>query len=65
MKQELDRLETRIRQVAELCQTLREENQSLHRRLLALQQSNQQLSTRLDLAKTRLTAVLDTLPEDA
>lgn len=65
MKQELDTLETRIRQVAELCQMLRGENQNLQRRLLALEQSNQQLSSRLEAARTRLTAVLDTLPEDA
>ena len=37
---------------------------TLRQQLLASQQDNKQLSTRLDAAKTRLQALLDTLPED-
>ncbi len=65
MHAELDTLEARIRQVAELCQTLRRENIALRQQLLVSQQDNKQLNTRLDAAKTRLTAMLDSLPEDA
>jgi len=65
MHAELDTLQAKIRQVAELCQNLRRENIALRQQLLAVQQDNKQLNTRLDAAKTRLTAVLDSLPEDA
>ena len=64
MHAELDTLETKIRQVAELCHTLRQENTALRQQLLATQQDNKQLTTRLEAAKTRLQALLDTLPED-
>lgn len=65
MHAELDTLEAKIRQVAELCHNLRRENVTLRQQMLVLQQENKQLSTRLDAAKTRLTALLNTLPEDA
>lgn len=65
MHAELDTLEAKIRQVAGLCHNLRRENVTLRQQMLVLQQENKQLSTRLDAAKTRLTALLNTLPEDA
>ncbi|MCL5060998.1 MAG: hypothetical protein M1449_11310 [Candidatus Thermoplasmatota archaeon] len=64
MHAELDALEAKIRQVAELCHTLRRDNIALRQQLLAAQQDNKQLATRLDAARTRLQALLDTLPED-
>ena len=57
-------LEAKIRQVAELCHALRRENIALRQQLLAAQQDNKQLTTRLEAAKTRLQGLLDTLPED-
>ncbi len=65
MHAELDTLEAKIRQVAELSQTLRRENVALRQQLLTAQQDNKQLTTRLEAAKVRLNALLDTLPEDA
>ena len=64
MHAELDTLEAKIRQVAELCHTLRRENIALRQQLLSTQQDNKQLTTRLDTARTRLLTLLDTLPED-
>jgi cell division protein ZapB len=64
MHAELDTLEAKIRQVADLCHTLRQENIALRQQVLAAQQDNKQLTTKLDAAKTRLRALLDTLPED-
>jgi len=65
MHAELDTLEAKIRQVAELCQSLRQDNIALRQQVLAAQQDNKQLTTRLEAAKARLQALLDTLPEDA
>ena len=64
MHAELDTLEAKIRQVAELCHTLRQENIALRQQVLAAQQDNKQLTTRLEAARTRLQALLETLPED-
>ena len=64
MHAELDTLEAKIRQVADLCHSLRKENIALRQQLLTAQQDNKQLTTRLDAAKIRLQALLDTLPED-
>ena len=64
MHAELDTLEAKIRQVAELCHTLRQDNIALRQQLLASQQDNKQLTTRLDAAKKRLQALLEILPED-
>jgi cell division protein ZapB len=64
MHAELETLEAKIRQVAELCHNLRRENIALRQSLLAAQQDNKQLTTRLEAAKTRLQTLLDTLPED-
>lgn len=65
MQAELDTLEAKIRQVTDLCQSLRRENVSLRQQLLTAQQENKQMNTRLDAAKIRLQALLDKLPEDA
>lgn len=64
MHAQLDALEDRIRQVAELCHTLRQENVALRQQLITAQQDNKQLTTKLDAARTRLEALLDSLPED-
>ena len=64
MHAELDTLEAKIRQVADLCHTLRKENIALRQQLLTAQQDNKQLTTKLDAARTRLQALLSSLPED-
>jgi cell division protein ZapB len=64
MYAELDTLEAKIRQVAELCHTLRQDNIALRQQLLTAQQDNKQLTTRLEAARMRLQALLETLPED-
>jgi cell division protein ZapB len=64
MLAELEALEDKIRQVTGLCRTLRHENSELRQQLLAAQQDNRQLTMRLDAAKRRLEALLETLPEE-
>ena len=65
MHAELDTLEAKIRQVAELCQALRRDNIALRQPLVTAQQDNKHLAARLNEAKTRLNTLLDSLPEDA
>jgi uncharacterized protein (TIGR02449 family) len=65
MKQELDALEARIRQVAELCRALHAENRALRDRLAASDADRAQLAARLDAARSRLAAVIENLPKDA
>jgi cell division protein ZapB len=64
MHAELETLEAKIRQVAELCHSLRRENIALRQQVLTAQQDNKQLTSRLDAAKARLQALLETLPEE-
>jgi cell division protein ZapB len=64
MHAELETLEAKIRQVAELCHGLRRENIALRQQVLTAQQDNKQLTSRLDAAKARLQALLETLPEE-
>lgn len=64
MHAELETLEAKIRQAAELCHSLRRENIALRQQLLGAQRDNKQLTTRLEAAKSRLQTLLDTLPED-
>ena len=64
MHAELDTLEAKIRQVAELCQALRRDNIALRQQLVVAQQDNKHLTARLDEAKARLAALLQSLPED-
>lgn len=65
MYAELDTLEAKIRQVAELCHALRQENIALRQQLLGAQQDSKQLTARLEAAKLRLHSLLETLPEEA
>lgn len=64
MHAELDTLEAKVRQVAELCHGLRRENVALRQQLVAAQQENKQLTARLETAKTRVQALLEKLPEE-
>ena len=64
MYAELDTLEAKIRQVAELCHALRQENIALRQQLLGAQQDSKQLTARLEAAKLRMQSLLETLPEE-
>ncbi|MHB1352597.1 MAG: hypothetical protein ACYC5S_10045 [Thiobacillus sp.] len=64
MHAELDTLEAKVRQVAELCHNLRRENVALRQQLVAAQHENKQAAARLDAAKSRLQALLEKLPEE-
>lgn len=65
MDTQLAALEESIRKVAALCQNLRRENLALRQDLAASQQKLKQLDAKLEAARTRLSSMINQLPEDA
>lgn len=65
MRAELDTLEAKIRQVADRCHALRDDNLALRQQLLAAQQEIRHVTARLEAARSRLLSLLDKIPEDA
>jgi cell division protein ZapB len=63
MDSELETLEQKIRQAAQLCQKLREENRDLRQKLASLQGDKKQLSEKIDGARVRLENILKQIPE--
>jgi len=63
MDSQLAVLEEKIRQTAQLCQRLRDENQGLRQQLAALQGDKRQLSEKIDGARSRLENLLKQIPE--
>ncbi|MDK2122620.1 DUF904 domain-containing protein [Parachitinimonas caeni] len=62
MDAELSSLEDRINTLAMLCQQLRTENAQLKLEMASLQASNMKLHDKVDMAKTRVEALLARLP---
>jgi cell division protein ZapB len=63
MDTQLAVLEEKIRQAAQLCRRLRDENQGLRQQLAALQGDKRQLSEKIDGARSRLENLLKQIPE--
>jgi cell division protein ZapB len=63
MEIELNSLESKIRQLAQLCQNLRAENQKLRQQVAALGGDNKVLSERMIYARTRMESLLQKIPE--
>jgi len=63
MDSELETLEQKIRQAAQLCQKLRDENRDLRAKLAALQGDKKQLSEKIDGARVRLENILKQIHE--
>lgn len=63
MEPELSALEDKVRQAAELCQRLREENLDLRQRMAQLTNENKRLEEKVSGAKTRLETLLARIPE--
>jgi cell division protein ZapB len=63
MDSELEALEHKIRQAAQLCQKLRDENRDLRQKLAALQGDKKQLAEKIDGARSRLENILKQIPE--
>jgi cell division protein ZapB len=65
MDAELAPLEQKILLIANLCQSLRAENQKLRQQLAAAQGENRLLANRIQEAKGRIETLLERIPEDA
>lgn len=63
MENEFNALEAKIAQLVGLCQNLYQENAVLKQQLTAVLQEKQQYSERIEQAKLRIEALLQTLPE--
>jgi cell division protein ZapB len=63
MDTDLACLEEKIRQTAELCQRLREENRALRQRLALLEGDRHELEQKIDGARSRLEHLLQRIPE--
>lgn len=64
MEAELKSLEQKIRQVVELCQRLRGDNQQLRQQLASALNENKQLADKIDNATVRLENLLAQIPEE-
>jgi len=63
MEAELDALEERIRQAADLCRRLRQENSDLRQRIAQLESENKRLNDKVAGARERLEGLLRQIPE--
>jgi|APFre7841882724_1041349.scaffolds.fasta_scaffold17365_3 cell division protein ZapB len=63
METELTALEDKVRQAAQLCQRLREENIELRQRMAQLANDNKRLEEKVTGARSRLEGLLARMPE--
>lgn len=62
MESQLNSLDIKLRQMLELCQSLRAENQKLRQQLAVVNDHNKQLSERVIYARTRMESLLTKIP---
>ena len=65
MDAEIDSLDEKVRQLAQLCQKLRKDNSHLRQQLATTQDQNQRLSQKISAAASRLETLLDNIPENS
>jgi cell division protein ZapB len=65
MNAELDALDDKIDQLAQLCRKLRKDNMELRQQVASSRSENKRLSEKIEAAKTRLEALLKQVPEAA
>ena len=63
MESQINTLEIKLRQLLELCQNLRTENQKLRQQVAIANDQNKQLSERVTTARARVELLLDKIPE--
>ncbi len=65
LDRELDHIADRVSSLVRIVHALREENQALHIALDKSAADNKALRERLDIARTRVEALIERLPSDA
>jgi len=63
MDADLSSFEQKVEKVVAYCQTLRDENRSLHVRIADLEKEKLALAEKIDTTCVRLAALMDKLPE--
>ncbi|MEW5788763.1 MAG: hypothetical protein AB1899_13000 [Pseudomonadota bacterium] len=63
MQAELDTLETKLAQMLERYQAMREETLKLRQQMVILENSNRQLTDRLEEARQRMESLLNRIPD--
>ena len=64
MDADITLLEQKVEKVVAFCQTLREENRVLHHRIDSLENEKSALTEKIDVARSRLEALVSRLPEE-
>ena len=65
MEIEINSLDEKVRQLAQLCQKLRTDNSELRQQLVSAKPENERLSEKITTATGRLESLLEKLPDDA
>ncbi|KAF0103355.1 MAG: hypothetical protein FJ209_12005 [Betaproteobacteria bacterium] len=63
MQTELDMLESRLTQMLDRYRAMREETLKLRQQVVALENSNKQLTERLEEARSRMETLLNRIPD--
>lgn len=65
MEAELNALDDKVTQLAQLCQKLRKDNNQLRQQLATAQSENKRLAEKVNTATTRLEVLLNQIPDGA
>jgi cell division protein ZapB len=65
MEAELNALDDKVSQLAQLCQKLRKDNNQLRQQLAAAQSESKRLADKVNTAATRLEGLLNQIPDGA
>ncbi|HWH47390.1 MAG TPA: hypothetical protein VN664_06280 [Burkholderiales bacterium] len=63
MEAELNALDDKVTQLAQLCRKLRKDNSQLRQQLVAAQGESKRLAEKVNTAATRLEGLLDQIPD--
>jgi cell division protein ZapB len=64
MEIEINSLDEKVRQLAQLCQKLRTDNSELRQQLVSAKHENQRLNEKITTATGRLESMLEKIPDD-
>jgi len=64
MEIEINSLDEKVRQLAQLCQKLRTDNSELRQQLVSAKHENQRMNEKIASATGRLESLLEKIPDD-